>query len=315
MDQNRDYGIYQEGIGLSKGRPYAFFVFRSPERIKEDPVTELERIEREWESAHRFGTAEERVSRARAWLPYYSWLLKDRKGKPFDPEADPAGFVSFLTGNGLVNPDDTLLDIGAGGGDYSLRFARRCREVTALELNPDGVALIRERADLLGIGNLRTVHEAWELFRPEEPYGVTFVSMCPAICNVEEIRRMEDMTRHTCCIVTVKKGSYDFHRKQMMNELGLHPKGMITDADRYLSVLGAMGRDVITSEKTLRFEYDVPERDFCEKYPVYFSVFGMPRETSKPYVKQYFKRHAGNGVLHDESELHLVLLAWNGNRS
>lgn len=275
----------------------------------------LKSLEQEWENTYRFGNVEERVSRAQSWLPYYSWLLKDRKGKPFDTEADPTGFISFLTGSGLLKPDDTLLDIGAGGGDYALRFAGRCREVTALELNPDGIALVRERAESLGIGNLRTVNEAWELFRPEAPYGVTFASMCPAICNVEEIRRMEDMTRHTCCIVTVKKGSYDFHRKQMMNELGLHPSGMITDADRYLSVLGAMGRSVITSEKTIRSEYDVTEQDFLERYPVYFSVFGMPREASKPYVKQYFKRHAENGVLHDESELHLVLLAWNGKRS
>lgn len=308
-------GICQEGIGFSKGKPYAFFLFESPERIKEDPVTELERIEREWESAHRFGTVEARISRAEKWLPYYSWLLKDRQGKPFDADADPTGFISFLTGNGFIRPDDTLLDIGAGGGDYSLRFARRCREVTALELNPDGAALIRERADLLGIKNLTAVNEAWERFSPEAPFDVTFASMCPAICNVEEIRRMEDMTRRTCCIVTVRKGSYDYHRKAMMNELGLHPDGMITDADRYLNVLTAMGRSVITTEQTIQSHYEVSEQDFLERYPVYFSVFGMPREESEPYVKAYFKRHAENGVLQDESRLNLVLLAWNGNRS
>ena len=278
-------------------------------------MTELERIEREWESAHCFGTAEERVSRAMAWLPYYSWLLKDRKGKPFDADADPTGFVAFLTDSGLLGPGDTLLDIGAGGGDYALRFAKRCSEVTALELNPDGIALTRERAEALGIPNLRTVQGAWERYRPEEPFDVTFLSMCPAICNVAEILRMEDMTKKTCCIVTVRKGSYDYHRKQMMNELNLHPKGMITDADRYQEVLAAMGRTVLTAEKTMRSEYTVSKEEFLGRYPVYFSVFGVPRSESEPYVQDYFDRHAENGVLQDESELRLVLLTWNGNRS
>lgn len=278
-------------------------------------MTELERIEREWESAHSFGTKEERVLRAKKWLPYYSWLLKGAENRPFDVDADPTGFISFLTGNGLIGRGDTLLDIGAGGGDYALRFSKRCRKVTALELNPDGIALMNRRAEALGIGNLETVSGAWELFEPMEPFDVTFASMCPAIANTEEIRRMEDMTKRTCCIVTVRKGSYDFHRKAMMNELGLHPKGMITDADRYLEVLGLMGREVTVSEKTMRSEYDVTRETFLERYPVYFSVFGVPREESEPYVKDYFERHADGGVLHDESELKLVLLAWKGNRS
>lgn len=278
-------------------------------------MTELERIEQEWESAHGFGTSEERVRRAFSWLPYYSWLLKDRKDSPFDADSDPTGFVSFLTENGLVDAEDTLLDIGSGGGDYALRFAKRCRQVTALELNPDGIALTQSRAEALGIHNLDLVNEAWELYRPEKPFDVSFCAMCPAICNTDEIRRMERMTEKTCCIVTVKKGSYDYHRKQMMNELGLRPKGMITDADRYLEVLTAMGRNVTLAEKTIRSEYDVAETDFLERYPIYFSVFGMPRAESEPYVKDYFSRHAENGVLHDKSELNLVLLTWNTGRS
>lgn len=290
-----------------------FFFLKSWE--KENPVTELERIEREWESAHRFGTAEERVSRAFSWLPYYSWLLKDLINRPFDADADPTGFVSFLTENGFLEKEDTLLDIGSGGGDYALRFAKRCRRVTALELNPDGIALTLSRAEALGIWNLDTVNEAWERYRPEKPFDIAFCAMCPAICNTDEIRRMESMAEKACCIVTVKKGSYDYHRRQMMNELGLHPKGMITDADRYLEVLGTMGRRVSTAEKTIRSEYDVTEDVFCERYPVYFSVFGMPRAESEPYVKDYFNRHAVNGVLHDRSELNLVLMVWNTNRS
>ena len=267
-------------------------------------------LEREWESAYGFGTPAERVARAKTWLPYYTYLAESLQGKPFDADADPNGFVTALVENGTLRKDDTFLDVGAGFGDYALRFAKHCREVTALELNPAGVDLIRKRATAAGIDNLQTVIGPWETFAPGHAFDVTFSSMCPAICNVTEIRRMERMTRQTCCIVTVRTGSYEKHRKAMMTELHLHPRGMVTDADRYIQVLRAMGRKVRIVEKELRYTYDVPAQRVLEQYPIYFAIFGLSESDSLDYLKGYLQRHADNGVLHDESLLKLSMLTW-----
>lgn len=102
-------------------------------------------LEREWESAYGFGTPAERMARAKKWLPYYTYLAEGLQGKPFDTDADPNGFIAALVENSTLLKYDTLLDIGAGFGDYTLRFAKHCRKVIALELNPAGVDLIRTR--------------------------------------------------------------------------------------------------------------------------------------------------------------------------
>lgn len=201
----------------------------------------LETIEREWEEAGRFGSRETRMERAKRWLPYYTMLCEKAADRPFDPDADPTGFVSVLVGQDLLRPTDLLLDIGAGMGEYALRFAGHCKRVTALEVNPVGIALMQKRADACGVRNLETVCDLWERFEPDKVFDVTFASMCPAICNVEEILRMEQMTNRVCCLLTLLPGSYDLHRRAMMQELQLRPAGMVTDGTMYERVLTAMG--------------------------------------------------------------------------
>ena len=126
---------------------------------------------------------------------------------------------------------------------------------------------------------------------------------------------MESMSGRTCCILTVRKGSFDRHRRAMMAELGLKPRGMVTDAETYERVLAAMGRTVRTVTKETVHTYDVPEEKVLEQYPVYFSVFGVPEKDSLDFLRDYLDRNADGGVLHDESRLLLSLLIWNTDRS
>ena len=291
------------------GTPYAFFFW--PDRMG----MTLQELEREWEEAYGYGTPGERVDRARRWLPYYTCLAKDAESRPFDPDTDPNGFIAALTESGALREGDALLDIGAGFGDWALRFARRCRAVTALELNPSSAELIGKRAAEAGIRNIETVTGAWESFVPETKYDVAFTSMCPAVCTVSEIRRMESMASRACCILTVRKGSYDRHRKAMMSELDLHPRGMVTVAETYGRVLAAMVRTVRTVDREVCRAFDVPVEKVLEQYPIYFSVFGVPEADALAFLKAYLARNAENGVLHDESKLCLSLLIWNPDRS
>ena len=278
-------------------------------------MTTLEKIEKDWEEAYGLGTPKERVDRAKAWLPYYAYLAAGAADKPFDADADPTGFVTFLISSGRLRPEDTVLDIGAGRGDYSLRLARHCRRVTALDLDPESLSVLRRRAAAAGIGNVGTVTAPWEFYTAQAPFDVTFTAMCQAVSGVPEILRMEGLTGRLCALVTVRKGSFDKHRKAMMAELGLHPKGMLADADRYLAVLRAMGRDVTVQETVLRSESDIPAETVLERYPIYFSVFGLGRSESSAFLKDYLDRHAENGVLHDESELRFSLLTWKPGTS
>lgn len=290
----------------------------------------LVQIEEEWEKEGRYGSREERMQRTSRWLPYYALLAEKQKDKPFDEKEDPTGFIGILRETGCLCEGDEALDIGAGAGDYSLRFACSCRSVTALDPCGESLDILRHRAKEKHIENVRTVQASWESYEAEEEiengrhvraplengkaedasFDLVFLSMCPVICNVEEIKRMEALSRRSCAIVTVMPGSQDEHRRAMMKEWQLHPAGMMTGAARYQEVLSAMGREVSVFPRTLSYRSGYDREAFCEKYTVYFSVFGLPREKTVPYLNDYFDRHAESGTLWEESRLNLALLTW-----
>jgi SAM-dependent methyltransferase len=61
----------------------------------------------------------------------------------------------------LARPDETWLDIGAGGGRYALPLALRAREVIALDPSQGMLGVLRERMAEYGISNVRVVEARW----------------------------------------------------------------------------------------------------------------------------------------------------------
>ena len=59
-----------------------------------------------------------------------------------------------------LQPDDTLLDVGAGGGRLALPLALSCRSVTAVEPSPSMCAVLRETAEENGI-DVGVVEAEW----------------------------------------------------------------------------------------------------------------------------------------------------------
>lgn len=272
----------------------------------------LEECERIWDEIGQHGEPAERVKRAGTWLPYYASIAEPMLRSPFALEQTADGFPAFLIREGLARPEDSVLDIGAGMGGDTLCFASHCRSVTALELSGACLNVLRYRAEELDLHNIEIVQKPWEEYIPQEPFDISFSSMCPAICNVVELRRMESLTKRYCCLVAVMRGSYDKHRKAMMAELGIQPKGgMTTELIHYYNALYLMGRQPNVLCRTVHSEYAMPVDRILEQYPIYFRIFGVKEERSIPFLKDYLARHAENGLLKEESRIHFAWLWWS----
>ena len=78
-----------------------------------------------------------------------------------------------------LKPGQTIADIGAGGGYFSLRFAEIVGEegkVYAVDTNPKFLKFIQSCAEEKGIGNILTILAEDELDLPEE--SLNFIFMC-----------------------------------------------------------------------------------------------------------------------------------------
>ena len=122
---------------------------------------------------------------------------------------------------------------------------------------------------------------------------------------------MERVSRRACCLVTVMRGSTDKHRRAMMAELGIRPKGgMVTEAIHYFNALYLMGRQPNVRCRTIRQAYDVDAETVLTQYPIYFRIFGVGERESRAYLEKYLAQHGDGGVLHDESTLRQAMITW-----
>ena len=265
-----------------------------------------------WKRAGNHGSKEERIERNLRWMRYYAYIYERQRDAEasFDPHA--ADIVDALFRQGLLTPESSVLDIGSGTGAYALAFASRCAEVTALDMEPTSLAILQEHAAQLGLSNITCQEGMWETYRPDRTFSVVFTSMCPAICDYEELCRMESFSERACGIIAVTRGSYDLHRKRLMELLNVRsPAGMTTEALWYYESLYLAVKQPNVRSWSNQYAYDTPVEEACRRNEIYFEIFGIPAEQSRPLLQQYFKSQAKDGLVPDETRLNAALISWS----
>ena len=72
----------------------------------------------------------------------------------------------------LFSPSDRVIEIGAGTGIFTLAIARRCREVTAVDISVSMLEILKGKAAGEGLGNIRTIVGNAETMDLEGSYTV-----------------------------------------------------------------------------------------------------------------------------------------------
>ena len=270
----------------------------------------LEDFEKNWEEAGRFGSVEERLARTERWMPFYAYMAEKQAGRPFGPGHAADHFVSVLRDAGYLEPSFSVLDIGAGAGGYSLVLAPLCSSLTALDPCRENLDLLRSRADQLGLGNVSCVNSPWELYSTDETFDLVITAMCPAVCSRQELLKMESLSKGRCAVVTVMPGSVDPHRRRMMQELGIRPSGMVSEAKHYYNVLYHMGRCPEVFCHSMSGTSVMTRERLLDHYTHYFKIFGVGEERSEAFLNEYFDRFSENGELKEQSRMEMALITW-----
>lgn len=111
------------------------------------------------------------------------WNAKARSFPRFEEGEDnyEAGVLRIVREHGVDFRGASVLDVGCGSGMYTIRLAREAARVTALDISEGMLAVLREDAEAMGLGNIDYRRSEWMDFGGDETFDVIFCSMTPAI--------------------------------------------------------------------------------------------------------------------------------------
>ena len=87
---------------------------------------------------------------------------------------DPAGDLAVLARQG-IGPEGTVVDLGAGTGQFALAAARHVSRVVAVDISPVMLAVLRQRAATAGLANIVCVQAGFLSYQhPGPPADAVF---------------------------------------------------------------------------------------------------------------------------------------------
>ncbi|MDR1040305.1 MAG: class I SAM-dependent methyltransferase [Deltaproteobacteria bacterium] len=135
----------------------------------------------------------------------------------------------------------TVLDVGAGSGQYTLELAREAGRVTAVDLSEEMLRLSRLDAGRLGIDNVEWVLSDWDGFAAEGRFDVVFCMMCPAVRDDAAREKLFGLAREAVAFGGFARYFPPPALEAVLGRRGLAPKG-ISAGPEMLEFLDRTGR-------------------------------------------------------------------------
>jgi len=180
----------------------------------------------------------------------------------FEPTLTPVQtqFYEALSELGVEFAGKNVLDIGAGTGRYTLHTAQKCAHITALDISPRMLEVMRQSAREHGISNLTTIVSEFGKFTPPEPFDIAYLTMSPAILDEADFEHFLSIARVHAYFSDI--GGHDDSFVAHFSERFGDPAGedIIVLLERFLRARGVecRSRDIVTHD-----EYEItPERGF-----------------------------------------------------
>lgn len=120
----------------------------------------------------------------------------------FLPSREDDAFMQLLDRLGLSG---SVLDVGCGGGVYSLAIAGQCTQVTGIDLSSKMLETAKKRADTLKIENVDFLYGDWKEMSLENVgwnhhFDFVLAHLTPAVQNVETFQKLTDASRGWCLL-------------------------------------------------------------------------------------------------------------------
>lgn len=121
------------------------------------------------------------------------------------PTVNDDKFIKYLKDENLIRKDFKVLDIGCGGGKYTLALSSYCSHIYGIDLSPKMIEYANYNKNKFNINNTSFSCEDWHDIDIKKSnlyknFDLVFASMTPAIQSASTFEKMSEASRHYCVL-------------------------------------------------------------------------------------------------------------------
>ncbi|MBF0260058.1 MAG: methyltransferase domain-containing protein [Desulfamplus sp.] len=225
--------------------------------------------------------------------------------------------LCMLKDVGALTTGSTVLDIGAGPGNWAIPMAQAGAVVRALEPSTEMIKVLKMRADEKGVGhNIDIDQRTWQKVDVEKEglagkFDLVFASMTPGISNPENLRNAMKASRAFCYLSSFSGGGWRTGYKEIWKDLtGQEIPSHAGDFIYPFNYIYALGYRP-------RIEFNMWEEEREESIEeafesILFFVHGNADVTpeTKKKLTAYLEDHSENGIFRFKHNICHGIMLW-----
>ena len=212
--------------------------------------------------------------------------------------------VSYMVGEGYVDPGRTVIDIGSGPGTFAAPLSRHCASVLCTDVSPGMLA----RIDGMGLPNVTTLQSDC-MSLPEIVRDVSFSSLCPPMNCPEGLRVME-RTASELCVYVSSADSCPGLETEIWKALGKDYSYRGYDTRYPARYLESQGRSPKLRFFSQTNETSEPESVVADRFVCKVSSYRDLTQEEEDIIRGVVAGRSEDGTVRITAEVRMGMLVW-----
>lgn len=224
-------------------------------------------------------------------------------------------FIKLLKDENLINDDFKVLDVGCGGGKYTLTLSKECSHIYGIDLSPKMIYYANENKKKFNINNAYFICDDWHELSMKESnlykkFDLVFASMTPAIQSASTLEKMNEASKKYCVLrsnIKRKDSVYD----KLMKILNISENEQNLNFLYALNMLFLQGYMPKINYEEKSWFYKEPLEKAYNTYIKKIKTIKEINEYEKNKIKQFLIDISNNGYIEEEINSTIAILIWS----
>lgn len=221
----------------------------------------------------------------------------------------PLKVVDILFKEGILRPEDSVLEVGCGKGAYSMLIAPKVRVLTCMDISDRMLDHLFNDLHIKELGRVERFHKDWNTYTPRKGYTACFCAMLPRASSEESLLRMEGAARERCAAVVWERNLREDLMLKIRDELEIDWPKETEDPHTIGDWLDENGREFSEHRIISSVESVVPAKAVIAKEVSRFESAGFGDNVRKT-IESIVHEESIDGMIGYSSGSSAVLYSW-----